>query len=329
MIDRTTGLLITATGVLLVAALLMLGVDLRRAAQTGPRWRRRLVAAGLALLAALGVAGCDDRPQTLCYAPRPLSVREASAARLQQRAGQLRDAVAAGTIGADSAALATANIGAELDSFVAAASDTERADARLQLATIAGFLDEVRALQVIDGRSPLAADGRWQQLAALMAEARLCGSGKLGPFPFDRATQERLQRDLVAGEETLDALAGSGLLNAAEQGLLAQELQYLYRQVSDKRPIEMQLATCYEPMLYLPGCDALARLTARIDTLEQAAVAQTLHPEALRAALTTIETDCLLLTDPAGRGTMTADEQQQAAALTARVQRALAQLTAR
>ncbi len=54
--SRTLTILLTVAGLLLIAALALLGHDVHRAARTGPRWRRRLVAAGLALLAMLGAA---------------------------------------------------------------------------------------------------------------------------------------------------------------------------------------------------------------------------------------------------------------------------------
>lgn len=329
MLDRTTGLLLTIGGTLLVALLLVVGVDIHRAAQTGPRWRRRLVGAGIMLLATLGMTGCDPTPQVTCYAPRPVSDRQGTADELQQRAGALRDAVERGAIGADTLTVTAANISAEMDSLIQQASDTEREGIRRQLAVTAGLLEEAHALAVVAGRSPLGDDERWEQLTVLTSAARLAGSGKLGPYPFDRAEQQRLLQGLTAGGATLAELQRDGLLNAAEQQLLAQELQYLYRQVSDKRPVEMQMATCYEPMMYLPGRDGLRRLAARIDWLEQAATEQTLHPEALRAALGTIEDDCALLNDPARRGQMTSDELKQASVITGRVKKALAALAAR
>ncbi len=53
---RTLATVLALAGVLVVAAIALLGYDAWRAARTGPRWRRRLVTAGLALLAMLGAA---------------------------------------------------------------------------------------------------------------------------------------------------------------------------------------------------------------------------------------------------------------------------------
>jgi len=56
VLHRMSGVLVTAAGVAALAILVLAGVDVYRAARTGPRWRRRLVGAGLALLVALGLA---------------------------------------------------------------------------------------------------------------------------------------------------------------------------------------------------------------------------------------------------------------------------------
>jgi hypothetical protein len=58
---RTLSIFIAIFGTVIVIALILLGRDLRRAARTGPTWKRRLVTAGLVLLGALGItSGCSD-----------------------------------------------------------------------------------------------------------------------------------------------------------------------------------------------------------------------------------------------------------------------------
>ena len=54
MPHRTMGFWLGILGVMAVAVLLLIGRNLDRAATSGPRWKRRLVAAGLALLAVFG-----------------------------------------------------------------------------------------------------------------------------------------------------------------------------------------------------------------------------------------------------------------------------------
>ena len=60
MSQKTLNLLLALGGLAIIAAIAMLGLNIHRAAHTGPRWKRRLVAAGLALLAALGVPACEQ-----------------------------------------------------------------------------------------------------------------------------------------------------------------------------------------------------------------------------------------------------------------------------
>jgi len=59
MLEKTTNLLLAILGLAVVAAIVLLGFDVYRSAKTGPRWKRRLVGAALALLAALGLPACD------------------------------------------------------------------------------------------------------------------------------------------------------------------------------------------------------------------------------------------------------------------------------
>jgi len=60
MPHRALNILAAVAGLLVLVGLALLGADLLRAASTGPRWRRRLVAAALMLLAAVGLPACDE-----------------------------------------------------------------------------------------------------------------------------------------------------------------------------------------------------------------------------------------------------------------------------
>jgi len=75
--QRTLTVLLALFGVLVIAALALLGYNVYRAAQSGPRWRRRLVGAGLSLLALLGVpahASAVEAPAKLVAADgKPLA----------------------------------------------------------------------------------------------------------------------------------------------------------------------------------------------------------------------------------------------------------------
>jgi len=66
-------------GLVIVVALVVIGMDLRRAKTRGPRWKRRIIAAGLAVLAAVGAYPVAERhpynqSEFTCYLPVPQPV---------------------------------------------------------------------------------------------------------------------------------------------------------------------------------------------------------------------------------------------------------------
>jgi len=65
-------LLIALCGLLLVAGLVILGIDLRRAAKTGPRWKRQLLGAAMVLLGAAGLLhfGTKEREEAAGAPPQ-------------------------------------------------------------------------------------------------------------------------------------------------------------------------------------------------------------------------------------------------------------------
>jgi len=70
MAQRAGWFAIALLGVLLIAGLALLGRDIHRLARAGPKWRRRLVGAGLALLSIFGVPACGETKDT---SPGPAS----------------------------------------------------------------------------------------------------------------------------------------------------------------------------------------------------------------------------------------------------------------
>jgi cob(I)alamin adenosyltransferase len=71
MPQRAVNLVLALAGVAAVALLYVIGADLARAAQRGPRWKRCLLSAGLALLAAVGISatGCSAGGNAPAAAP--------------------------------------------------------------------------------------------------------------------------------------------------------------------------------------------------------------------------------------------------------------------
>jgi hypothetical protein len=66
MAQRSIGIIIAVTGIFIVAGLLLLRYDLKRASEKGPRWKRRLVCAGILVLSAMGLVSYsgEDKDKT-------------------------------------------------------------------------------------------------------------------------------------------------------------------------------------------------------------------------------------------------------------------------
>ena len=226
MPQRTLNLLAALAGLIIVAALFALGCDLHRAARTGPRWKRRLVGAALALLALFSPLACGR--------------------------------------GADSQAAPIGNAGSG---------------------------------KPADKARTYAETNEWKRLLAIWKDAAEIAAGKRGAYPFDRAGKKKTLEALANAAKDLDTLQGAGLLSPAEVGLLKQDLAQLTRGVQAKRPTEMRMATCYEPMWFDPAGESLKRLQARTPFLEALARTEKLRPEVVRKALASVEKDLATLGD--------------------------------
>ena len=90
MPQRALNLVLALAGVVAVLGVIVIGFDLHRVSTSGPRWRRRLLAAGLALLGLAAPPSCISSTPT-CYAvveqgKAPLSWLEAQLPLLEQAA---------------------------------------------------------------------------------------------------------------------------------------------------------------------------------------------------------------------------------------------------
>jgi len=211
-------IVVGVVGLAAAAVLVLFGRDLVRASQTGPRWKRRLIVAALALLSAAGVY----------------------------------------------------NVG--------------------------GRLIEVKTAAAAEGKTGTLSESKaWQRVGETWTEADNVASGRKGPYPFDRKGKEALLAALKTREGDLDALVTAKLLSPPEAGLLKKELARLAVGVQEKRPTEMRMATCYDPVAVVPARDSARRLSDRVDLLEKLAAVETLHPAATVKALIAIEADLVVL----------------------------------
>jgi len=223
MPQRAMSTIMVVAGCALALVFVLVGADLAASAQRGPRWRRRLLGAGLVMLVALGFA--PTAPTQAATSP--------------------------------AAAAATA-------------------------------------------KESLAENTLWKRVMAAWQEAQEVASGKRGAYPFDKEGKKTLLASLETSAANLKALRDKGLLAAPEEGLLQEDLKIIVRGVQAKLPTEDNPMMCYAPMpMMVPAYQSAERLKARLPLLQQLAASETLHPEAIRIVLATLEADVAVL-DGAG-----------------------------
>ena len=203
-------------------------------------------------------------------------------------------------------------------------------------ATAAAGRDRDAAAQTIpeleeslQGGGELAADADWKALLTLWQEAAAVASGERGAYPFDQQGKEALLAKLEASSATLQALHGRGLLNAPEAGLLDADVGTLMVAVQAKRASELELATCYRPMMVSPARDSAERLGSRLPLLEQLAASQVLHPEVVERVLVQVEADIAGVLTPGAGYPIQPDELAQARTTAERAQAQVATIRAK
>jgi len=170
-------------------------------------------------------------------------------------------------------------------------------------------------------RADLADSAEWQRLVGVWREAEEIASGRRGLYPFNLEGKAKLLSRLEDAGRKVAALQTAGLLSAAEAGLLQKDLDVLREGVQVKRPIEMQLATCYlaGPMAFRHRGGSIARLSERLPLLEEFAAADKLRPEVLYRTLGSVEDDLRVLGDEEFLKRLTAGERDKALELRERV----------
>ena len=93
---RFTTVIVGILGLMLLGALVCCGADPQQAARTGPRWKRWLIGAALALLALVGVVVVQ--PATMCYVRVPAYRRDPDYAHLRKQLDLLGSMSSAGRL---------------------------------------------------------------------------------------------------------------------------------------------------------------------------------------------------------------------------------------
>jgi len=287
----------------IVALMVMFGADLVRAARTGPRWKRRMIAASLAVLAAIGVniaAAQPQRPRPSCYLMVRVPDRVPTAA-LPGRMTALKKLGVMEKIKSDVLKKVAARIRADVVPYektvipsLPAGSDAQ-AKARKTLADARAWL-VAADLRLAVGDKPLADVPVWRDMMKNWRQAEEAASGRKGRYPFDAKTKKSLLASLAAAPGELDALARAGYLTAAEAGLLKGALDGLPVRVKRMRPTELRKATCYKPMS-IAKRDPLVAMLARMPLLEKVAEGRKVHPAAVKRIAEVVELQVAKLTD--------------------------------
>jgi hypothetical protein len=175
---------------------------------------------------------------------------------------------------------------------------------------------------VLEQAEGLAAEKDWKRCLTTWQQGSEAAFGG-EPYPFTEKGKAKLVEQLENSRGLVKGLEGQGLLTATEAGLLDQDISILLAGVYAKRAKEMEMATCYEPMMYTPRRDALQALAPRVELLEGLAAQEVLQPEVVVRVLEQVRRELPKLAEPGGVG-MNPDELAQAEEVERRVTAALA-----
>ena len=391
MPQRAVSLAWGIVGLIAVAGVVLAGIDAARAAGRGPAWKRRLLGAGLVLLAALGFSSCSKSEPT-ASPNRPSAEKPAGAALeetpewkaildawkfvtplaesrksteaqrkvVEEKVVAVKSAgeklAAAGLITAAEAQLLHAEI-ANLRAMILrdpptdcqftcydmmtvspAKESLDRLTARLPLlrqlaeggvvhpGVIAKILPtveqdiqrlaeaktsedvraeaearvkEIRALLARPSGASLDETPEWHALSAAWAESSEVASGKRGAYPFDEAGKKTLLDALAKADADLAKLEAAGLLGEPESAFLKSELALLTLGVQMKRPVEMRMAECYDPMyIPTPAEQGLTNIEERLPLLEKMAASKRISRAVALKVVQTVERDIAAVEEP-------------------------------
>jgi len=174
--------------------------------------------------------------------------------------------------------------------------------------------DAIDAKSGSDGSvgNDLDASPQWKHLTATWNEASQIGQGLRGDYPFSQKDKDKLLTEMEKLAADIRQLRSSGLLSDAEAELLRKGIPDLLTGVREKRPTEMRMATCYEPMP-LPAPAAAERLSDRLPLLEKLAASRSLRPQVISKVLESIEEDLANLSNPQYLNRYKDDAQRQKA----------------
>ncbi len=127
--------------------------------------------------------------------------------------------------------------------------EAQRNDILTAIVELQGRLDDEASSSASQPARPGPEEtAEWQRLDAVWREAEEIIGNERGPYPFTEAEKAAFLDEMAQAQGDISELVDQGGLTEAEGGLLADELTRLTGEVREFRPVEMQMATCYEPM---------------------------------------------------------------------------------
>jgi hypothetical protein len=341
--QRAVSTLLVVVGFVLALALMVVGANLVRAAARGPRWKRRLLGAGLGVLGALGLVSTDSskaaaqpqpatpgpiEPLVTCYKPAsmeappapttPAEVKQAlerlnaQLASLQKLMGEakLDPEVVKKTLASAEADLAILESGSGIKALE---TDVDKQAATRACRAAHSAIDFVRLRLVTP--TALAETIQWKRVLAVWKEAETVAK----EASIDINVQQRILEDLSRGQQDVSALQYVGLLSPTEAKFLQDGLSGLGMPVYQKATVGKLLpetpgpmSTCYDVMALAPAAQlSLQHLQSRLPLLEKLAVDEKLHPAAVEKILEAVEAD--LKTLSVNAADLKTDEDKQAA----------------
>ncbi|MHC4506214.1 MAG: hypothetical protein ACYTFI_23205 [Planctomycetota bacterium] len=333
MPERAVNLLLAIFGVAVVMGLVLVGADAWASSRRGPRWWRKLLGAGLVVLAMLGVGSC--RRRTTCYAPRPLPPAKTSMRSLADQLPLLEQFAESKTLVPEAVAkvLGKAEADLEIRAKLEAKGQTpskdlpaltrvaeDKAPPKDRPAPTGGAEGQAPSKDrpaltgvAAEAKLPLGKRPEWKRLTDAWARAEKAVSGPRFSYPFDAKGKEKLLADLAAAGRDVATLERAELLSAPEAGLLTKDLATLTRGVRMKRPTEMRRATCYKPMMFVPARESLKRLEDRMALLEELAAQGEVREVVVRRSLVRVARDILrLVTDEEALALLSKEERARA-----------------
>lgn len=283
-----------------IGLLLVFRLDVRRAAQRGPRWRRRLIAGGLAMLAALGTVprhgAVAEEPAAEAESGEDATEAVLAIVRLERALAGLDELLTAKDVERDALEAAMEEVRGHLPVLTdpertAGLNEKGRARAEELAEAAERKLATAEALLPI-GTNDLLKAPQWATITAAWEYCQpLADSGE-----STSAEREKVNEHIAAARKAGEALAAAGLLTGAEAGLLSAELDRIKASIYRNPPTDTPVM-CYDPAYLPPAHQSTQRLAKRLPLLKAVAEAERVSPEALAKVLATVEKDLATLGD--------------------------------